>query len=435
MKQQAHWLSLIAAVFITSTAHAATGKFCIWLKIKTDDDTGKSNDQFLGGASGTDHRARHIYVSSLSKNGVNATLSGEGGSSHISDENGCMDWTASGSLSGWTLTFRSKGNLNEGNLLYVFNTDTGQTDVSDDVIDLTANQTTNVYHPPHSKQNVYGILAYAIDDGFRGDFDSETLNVYVGDSTTSEFQSFCPGAIARNNFPSDGEGHICLAQESPYAAHREKFTIAHEYGHANLYLSTSDHGEGYEGTNQSWFYGDGSHNITSLERTPAAALEGWADFVATDIWNSDSHTSGNRDGWFKYDDPILGPVNIENGVGTCLSNPALNDASRMPAKYADTCWSASPDCQYSSPDGCDYHGVQLDYSRFFYDYHSDGVYLDHDALQHDMEPALGFNSVNFWDIWAGGLADKYWDAGPDQDQARWIRFDTAADTNGITEPQ
>jgi hypothetical protein len=412
-------VTLLVATLFPSIARAQTtsGTLCIKANIEWIDNFGTSSEN--PDEDTETLKARGVYITNLKKGSTYATLNGSGNGPAWANQNGCVDWTVptTAGLTGWTLNLRTKGILKDDVELYVFETTTasGSTQqVAAPGVNLSVG---NVEIPLDDHLSTYATLAYVINEAFRGSIDGERIDVGVGNfpSAWSDANGFTGGGQA---LMVGGVGKLMLARYLVEGAnqvnvHKQRYVIAHEYGHINLGLSAvwgvDDCG-----------YGPGSHDPISLEWNSCAAMEGWADFVSVDSWNGPCQNHvGDRPGWLKYYGGF-GNIDVEDGSGNCSTG--------YPLKYGDVCR-----CGGSS---CDQMGTELDYVRALWDYHTDGEYLSHAELQEDMGRAAAggpWSYNNFWDNWyARMIADYLYN--PYQDHDRWYRFADATYNNGITEP-
>jgi hypothetical protein len=262
---------------------------------------------------------------------------------------------------------------------------------------------------------IYAIVAYAVDDGFRGWVADTSVTAWwtadgdAGGSPCSTDDSPFSGAFSCT---SGGAGHITF-RDSDSA---RRFVLAHEWGHLTLSLAPFTYGSNNCG-------GDG-HGMRGVETTDCAAMEGWAHFVSVDTWNSGQHSGGDPVGFMKYWGGGNALINVEADQGGCATMSG-DTALNYQLAYADTCfqsgWAADPAC--SSGD-CDNRGVELDWMRAWWDYHTDGditgTLPDHADLQSDIG-GTAWNNTNAWTIIRSNMSQI-------------ARFDVVASGNGISEP-
>jgi hypothetical protein len=132
--------------------------------------------------------------------------------------------------------------------------------------------------------------------------------------------------------------HIKFSQSA-----REKFTVVHEYGHAVLMSKLNPH---IGGNDLDYSVTDDEaeqHTLNSKEWQLAAAIEGFAHFVAAVAWNDVSAAPGAYfvDGTTAYDLSVFD-------------------------KYFETNWNAA---NYAG------QGVERDWAQFFWNYHTDAPTL------------------------------------------------------------
>jgi hypothetical protein len=128
-----------------------------------------------------------------------------------------------------------------------------------------------------------------------------------------------------------------------------KFIIAHEYGHANLWLTagpwTNDCSEQAPGQ------GTG-HWMTSYEYMSCAMMEGWARFAEADVWNDD----GDNAQAFIYQ---------SCGGSSIIDVEAAGEGAGCVLQYMETTWTDADDWPG--------HGTELDWMRTFWDYHTNDL--------------------------------------------------------------
>ncbi|GEM_PF-3287493 len=193
---------------------------------------------------------------------------------------------------------------------------------------------------------------------------------------------------------------------------KHAYLMVHEYGHAQrvisgLALGVTNWGAGGDYNNTTSRGGCvatvNSHEITSEEWQSAAASEGWAHFVATDAWTIHPTTDSNPVGWMNlyYNETV---VSAETGEFTvfrdhyCLDQCLCSDLG---------------------------HGVELDWLRQFWDYHTnnqsgDGDYRDHAELRNDLALSTPWDREDTFYSFQDRLA-----TGPG---LRWSRFGSSSGT-------
>jgi hypothetical protein len=444
---------LVVALFVTAgVLHAKraaaqpvtlNGTICLKAWVKTVDDTGKPNDNFLGGPTGSLRVVRGLYISSLARGTKKLTINGAGTNGYA-DGDGCFTWTCVGDpeclSASWTLNVRSKGSLMEGNTVLVFDPETEETAQYSVATTLTSNGIKDVELPYKARLNIYTIMAYIINEKFRGNYENERLDVYAGDKGhptcygNGEIDAYYTGQFTN--------GRICIAvrdeagEALPYPQ-RKYSIIGHEYGHANLAQAISPTGQL---PNVSCDLSGSGHDWSSLEYNSCAFSEAWGNFVAADSFNGDSHQGGTRDGWFPHTLPLAffpSPINLENPSGGCPpagrvftgESAPIGYGIYSPTSYADQCYAGHVNCPTGNCDGV---GVEIAYTRMLYDYHTDGLppvapdLIGHDELQEEVQAALappGWNAINFYDRWRDSVDAWHFGA-----------FMNAAVSNGVNEP-
>lgn len=153
---------------------------------------------------------------------------------------------------------------------------------------------------------------------------------------------------------------------------RQKFLVAHEVGHA---LEESYQFDTFGTT--TYLYGDDDppaggaacdsageqHALTSLERTSAAIMEGFAHFLASDAYNDHNDSTGR----FTYYKDALGfPRDI-----ALEGEPAFNMAEP---------WKSNRFAQRVCAPAAGNKGTELDWLRFFWDLHTVGGGADGEHL-------------------------------------------------------
>ena len=151
---------------------------------------------------------------------------------------------------------------------------------------------------------------------------------------------------------------------------------------------------------------DNEHALHSLERSSCAMGEGFAQFFATDVFNN--HSQGQA--IFAYHKPGFPTVvDVENG-------PTGGNTKFM----ATTCGDPTPSDPYGGL------GVELDWQRMFWDYHTPNnsntpnhrEILDQIQAAHD-HPSFGSRHA-YLKLYEAAIDDDYGD-----------RFDDTAKWNGI----
>jgi hypothetical protein len=156
----------------------------------------------------------------------------------------------------------------------------------------------------------------------------------------------------REQGDTSGTGTVYAAEGHPRVnvkfstAAQAKFTIVHEYGHA-IWMARVNPPIGADGLDYSVTNEEGDqHAMRSKEWQLAAAVEGFAHFVATVAWNE---TSPNTPAVY-----VMGSD----------ANPNLNDPFDFNQfeKYFESNW---------NPASYEGQGVETDWAQFFWNYHTD----------------------------------------------------------------
>jgi hypothetical protein len=214
------------------------------------------------------------------------------------------------------------------------------------------------------------------------------------------------------NCASGGEVWI-----KPDSSRYRKFLIGHELGHRLLGVWTG----GY--VNDCRFPTDkpkidpksltctssGSHGMWSQEYNSCAAMEGWAHFVATAVYN-DRFEGENPDAVFRYwsSSAASATVDVEAGPAGGVS------------RYMET------KCNYDFSG----MGVELDWLRQWWDYASNawsstpGVRPSSAQLMNEIDAAWDWGSRNAYTRIKGGIRRK----SGSQQELRWSQY---AATNGV----
>lgn len=425
-----------AALLFAAEAQAATFNFCIRLPVTIGDEVGSDADveAELGLAGGTANVhevgmtgnwiARGIRIESLERNGVAVA----GFSPTFADAStGCFTQsytTLSGSAT-WRIGVKSYGRLAGDNELRTHNSGGLTSYYEADITVSNAGGTFYVVWPTEYKLlRMYAILAYAIQEGFRGNWTNETLRAWYA-SPGAAGASPC-GCDDATNFgactcSSGGQGHISIPDNQSTL----RFVLGHEYGHRVIgdVLSFSAVNNCNLDSNNDGV-ADTGHGMTTLEWNSCAAMEGWAHFVSADIWTTSHHAGGDPQGWFRYFGDLVDAEAEWQAGATC------NDYIRQ---YGDQCFPLNSRCNNGNPFNpavwdCDQVGVELDWMRTFWDYHTDddlpGAIRSHLQLQQDLNASGGWSSSSAWDDIDDGMTAR----------GQGARWQSAGDYNGASEP-
>ena len=385
---------------VTAQSHATAAtsyEICLRIPVTLDDQTGQANEV------GTDGNWKGRGMRIAWVRDPNGNMVG-GFPKYASAETGCFILPAT-QLGDYDVGIQPVGQLAAGNRLEVFDS-TGQPFTYVGTLDIDGS---GAYVWPYERilPRMYAIVAYAIQEGFRGNFNNETLTVWYGESPIS---SGCNKASTENT----NHSHIAICTDST----RRKFLLGHEYGHANLARSS----DGYV---NDCGYGDSGHGMRGIEYNSCAAMEGWAHFVAADIWNDGEHSGGDPTGWFVYWGAGNALINVEAGQDGCAA--VSGDPNGFRRRYADVCFSAgfAFDANCASGD-CDGYGAELDWMRTWWDFHTDGDLAgsrpDHADLQTIISDA-SWSRETAWEGMVNALSGAW--------QTRWL---DAGAWNGTSEP-
>lgn len=425
-----------AALLLAAEAKAASFNFCIRLPVTLGDEVGTNGEieAELGLAPGTadvhevgftgNWIGRGIRIDSLERNGVPVA----GFVPTFADAStGCFtqSYQTLGGSATWTIGVKSYGRLGGNNELRSHNSSGITSYYETDVVAPNAGGTVVVVWPTEYKLlRMYAILAYAIQEGFRGSWEDQTLRAWYGaPGVAGASPCGCDDAIGFGacTCSSGGHGHMSIPDNQSDL----KFVLGHEYGHRvigdvvsfgatnNCNLDSDNDGNANTG-----------HGMTTLEWNSCAAMEGWAHFVSADIWTEDHHAGGDPQGWFRYFGDLVDPEAEWQAGANC---------GDYIGQYADQCFPLQSRCNNGNPFNpavwdCDQVGVELDWMRTFWDYHTDddmpGSLRSHLQLQDDIDASGGWNSNTAWNDIDAGMSSR----------GQGARWQTAGDNNGSSEP-
>lgn len=295
----------------------------------------------------------------------------------------------------------------------------------------------------------YAIIAYSIN-GFRGTYDDELLHVWwYPNGEFGDEQVDCD--LISSHFTAGGETNICTDLDDS----AKKYVLAHEYGHCNLDLAiatyelfkdctwpdvqsfTTTGGDG--GSGGTTLAEDHYHGHSMVGGYPewnsCAANEGWASFVAADVFTDNAHSGGDPGASIKYWKGGLDIVDLDDGHGACAGE-YLTNLAQFRSQYADVCFSDSltwDNASSCSGGDCEHVAAEVDYLRLFWDFHTDtsnysGGTVNHDTLHLDLRDAnnLDWRHDTFW--------ETYEDAVCSNSTPRCTRLNDIADDEGVSEP-
>lgn len=315
---------------------------CLRIPVEIDDPNGEVGEIGLDG----NWVARGVRVTRV------VTPSGaeiSGFPRYASASSGCFSFSSIESGT-FRITIQSQGRVSGNNVIRIRN-EAGSIPSYAANFDLT--EGTHAYVWPYVRElpRGYAIYAYAIQSGFRGDYANQTLDIYRSDDH--------PGSSSGCNRYSGGNISICTGSWG------RKHVMVHEYGHANL-------GRTGNALGNDCSYNGSSHGMRGLEYSNCAAMEGFANFVAAEVWNDDENFAGDDPpATLRYWDGGGGSfVPVEGDRGHCGSP----SADRFPRKYAETCFSDPVSAAYNSlcaNQDCPGYGTELDWMRAWWDFYTD----------------------------------------------------------------
>lgn len=378
-------------------AAAATYNVCLRIPVTISDGTGEAND--IGGTG--PWVARGIRIASVkAPNGT--AVAGFPKFANASD--GCFTFTSSQS-GDFEIGIQPWGMLAAGNELKVLNQDQAMV-TYDAVLSLPGSGLPFTWPTEFVLPRMYAIFAYAIQSGFRGNFNDELLTIHY--DATSPCNAACNSACTTGGF-----SHIAICPGST----QRKFLMAHEYGHSNLSRSIS-----FTATNDLSFpdMGTSKHGMITKEWSSGAAMEGWAHFVSVETWNG--ATGGSEPlAWMRYWNAASALVDVEGSQGGCSTGPS--DTANFRGQYADNCFQTEPLCAGGN---CVGMGTELDWMRMWWDFYSDPDMPGTPPSASDLHTMI--NAAGPWgssDVWQTLLASL---SGDERE-----RFLEASVWNGVSE--
>jgi len=307
-------------------------------------------------------------------------------------DDGCFLIPRPSSTTTYTLGYRPYSRaLSEGNELVV-RSSTGELPhySASFSVTSTGGETVDLELPNDVLPRMYAVYAYAIEERFRAQYQNRVLNVWNGNSGPLSCGANCAGRT------SDGEHHIHISNDS---SNERKFLMIHEYGHANLSGAALETGSSLGGNDCS--LNGSTHGMRGVEHASCAAMEGWAHFVAAEVFN-DGSVSSEFAYWSGEE------FDIDNGSGTCTS--ASDD--RWPLRFAIVCGNET---------NIPARGTELDWLRALWDFQYDsGSMPNNDDMQNMFLDTGGWSQSNIYDQVEAALPSGF--------VSRWR---TAADRNGV----
>lgn len=366
IRSKAAVLFVLVACGLTSTkALAQTQSFCFltYTQFK-DNGTGDGNEAMatdgymqLNGATVLMERRATSSCSSAVVQNYTLSLNEQGCASFSGPLNVCY-------VIGVSATGVPQGATNNNTLSIRNNSDNAIPMVVGSAVPTAT--TTVLYPGPTDALRVYATLAFSMRY-FNAGIANRTLNAYL---TTTSVR--CPCAGTGPNYVGPGfacggvsanTDHICLNGDGP----QRKFAISHEYGHTVA-----------NGTNDCSYDNPEGHSIDEIEYTSCGFQEGWAHFVAVDIWTNHPSSDNNPTGRLGYWDSIAAP-RICNGAAIASGAVVIDAESSTGGSAANACpiayyESVTPlTCLLNPPCPPDpYAGFanELDWLRTFWDFHT-----------------------------------------------------------------
>ena len=418
--------TLMCVLLLPSTAHATAQDYevCIRLPVSLDDEL--DDDEPYGpypdelGHAG-DWKARGIRVSYVKLLGITTIF----GPDYADLNSGCITMNLDlPQAYNATIKIVSRGIVSADNEIRVID-ENGDAESYIATITLDPADPDQIFTWPDEEHmlRTYAITAYSVNS-FLGGYNDELLKVWWYENSYDPDDTFCEAVAAHDTV--SGVANICLNEERSL----RKFVIAHEYGHCNLDLAISTENVPKDCTWDDQDFHDMQGGYP--EYTSCAAMEGWANFVAADVWNDNIHGGGDPNAWVRYWKADYEVISADNGHGGCADS--YRDESDYRRAYADTCFDSSPtwdDATECSSGDCDGVGYELDWMRTFYDYHTDTTYFSHGTVSHqtlhdDLKDALSWGHTTFW--------DDFYDATDLNSPNRADRLEEVADWEGTSEP-
>ena len=189
-----------------------------------------------------------------------------------------------------------------------------------------------VYRPEVHYRDAVGMLSYAAQERFNGGVSGQWFYLRKAGCNNDPDKGSCSTGL-------NGE-HIIYSSPGQW---RRKFVVIHEYGHKILSMASSYKND--------CSYGGSGHSMKSIEYASCAAMEGWAHFVAADVWN-EGHSGQNPGAAFVYWDSSSTVYDVEIG----------GDQQYCYSQFLSA-WKAL----------CDWVGTELDWMRHWWDFHTNNL--------------------------------------------------------------
>lgn len=268
--------------------------------------------------------------------------------------------------------------------------------------------TYEVTMPSKALLRIYTVLAFSIERAFRGEYENADLTAWRDPDSSQPCRCASPCT------------QVCSSGSNPQISivndhHSRKFVIAHEYGHATMDIANV--GGANECNLIDWDdAGNDGHRLRGRELSSCAATEGFAHFVAGDVFNDHNAGtgSGNPQAELKYLDD--GVWNLGSGSGGC---PIYALTGQVPTKSALKMYIG---CAAGVNDPR--VGTEMDWARLWWDYHEDSNKPSsprgRSQLHNDMGAGGLWDNDDAYETVIGGLSSSLAD-----------RFDSAAEWNGV----
>lgn len=279
---------------------------------------------------------------------------------------------------------------------------------------IGASQTTyEVILPSKGVLRIFTVLAFSIERAFQGNYYVNELKAWKDSAPPC---NSAPSTLFCNN---NGVPHIRI--EGGDSA--RKFVIAHEYGHANMYKGVgtraNDCGLVQVDDNPSnpatppW-----AHRLQGREASSCAATEGFAHFVAGDVFNWHNNGTGSANPLAEVTFRTTEVWNLGEGNGQCPASYPLDGVGYPNDHSLGMYVNCSPGVLEP------WEGTEQDWARLWWDYHEDtslpGDTRTHLQLHYELINAGPWGAYDAYAVMRSGVG-----AGQ---QSRW---EDAADWNGV----
>jgi hypothetical protein len=194
-------------------------------------------------------------------------------------------------------------------------------------IQISGVQSGAVYRPELWGNDAYSILSYAAQERFNGGENGNTVYLVKAGCGLDPAKGSCSTVY-------DGR-HTIFVSNGQW---RRKFVVVHEWGHKILTWAASYTNDCTSGSD--------SHAMESIEFASCAAMEGWAHYVAADVWNNHSNSS-NPGATFVYWNGNIYDVELQ--YKGCIAELSIFQ------------------------EACDVLGMEKDWMRFWWDFHTNAT--------------------------------------------------------------